>query len=119
MKDALTTDEFEALAEVGRGLRSKRLSPRVTKHSKHLYGLKYITYGRSGFLVITDAGREALFIKSCIDGLRRIARDPMARLDADVINLLGKKGHIAPREEGGFMITTKGQESLESINALD
>ncbi|MDR3413456.1 MAG: hypothetical protein P4L87_21290 [Formivibrio sp.] len=118
MNDALTTDEFEALAEIGRGIKSRKVSPCVAKHAKHLNGLKYITYGRNGRVSITDKGRQALVLKHCIDGLRSLAANPLAKLDADVATFLGKKGHISPREEGGFSITQKGIESLADIDAI-
>lgn len=118
MNDALTTDEFEALAEIGRGIKSRKVSPCVAKHAKHLNGLKYIAYGRNGHIAITDKGRQALVLKRCIDGLRSIASNPLAKLDGEVATFLGKKGHISPREEGGFAITQKGIESLADIEAI-
>ncbi|SFN03979.1 hypothetical protein SAMN05660284_00352 [Formivibrio citricus] len=118
MNDALTTDEFEALAEIGRGIKTKKVSPCVAKHAKHLFGLKYIAYGRNGRVAITDAGRQALFVKACIDGLRDISTDPLAMLHGEVRAFLEKKGHIAPRAEGGFEITQKGMESLADIDNI-
>ena len=118
MNDALTTDEFEALAEIGRGIKSRKVSPCVAKHAKHLNGLKYISYGRNGRVAITDKGVQALALKRCIDGLRSISTNPLAKLDAEVLTFLDKKWHIAPREEGGFSITQKGIESLADIDAI-
>ena len=120
MNDALTTEGFEALEEIARGLKSRKVSPCVAKHSKHLYGLKFIAYGRNGQLTITDAGRDALFLKDCIDALRAITTNPLAKLRSDVVAFLGKKGHITPNtQSGGFDITEKGRESLADIEATD
>jgi hypothetical protein len=118
MNDALTTDEFEALAEIGRGIKTKKVSPCVAKHAKHLFGLKYIAYARNGRVTITDKGRQALFVKFCIDGLRDIAADPLAMLNSEVHAFLEKKGHICPRAEGGFEVTQKGLESLADIDNI-
>lgn len=119
MNDALTTDEFEALAEIGRGIKTKKVSPCVAKHAKHLFGLKCIAYGRNGRVAITDKGRQMLFVKFCIDGLRTVASDPLAMLNGEVRAFLEKKGHIAPRAEGGgFEITQKGLESLADIDNI-
>ena len=119
MTDALTIDEFEALAEIGRGIKTRRVSPCVAKHSKHLFGLKYIMYARNGRVTITDKGRQALFLKGCIDGLRDVATDPLVMLNAEVRTFLEKKGHIRARAEGGgFEITQKGMESLADIDTL-
>ena len=118
MNAGLTDDEFEALLEVSRGIKSKRLSPRVLKHAKHLSGLKYVNYGRNGLLAITDRGTQTLFMKRCIDGLRKITKDPVAVLEADVRTFLLKKSHISSIEGAvGYAITTKGAESLADIDA--
>ncbi len=117
MNDTLTNDELEALVEIGPGPSSKKVTPKVAKHAKHLLGLKLITFVRDGRVAITDAGRQTLFLKNCIDGLRKIAANPTATLNQDVQAFLAKKGHITPRAEGGFSITTKGQESLADIDA--
>lgn len=118
MNNSLNTDELEALAEIGSGTKSKKVSPKVAKHAKHLLGLKLISFVRDGRVTITDTGRQTLFLKYCIDGLRKIAENPMAQLNPDVVGFLAKKGHIAARpEEGGYTITTKGLESLADIDA--
>ncbi|WP_028453661.1 hypothetical protein [Chitinilyticum aquatile] len=115
--EALSTDELEALVEVGRGLRSKRLSPRVFKHAKVLSGLKYAEYARNGILTITEKGRQTLFLKRCIDGLRLLTRDPLGKVDPEALTFLLKKGHVSEREEGGYSVTAKGAESLADIDA--
>ena len=117
MNETLTPDELEALVEIGPGPSSKKVTPKVAKHAKHLLGLKLITFVRDGRVTITDAGRQTLFLKKCIDGLRKIAANPAAVLNPEVMAFLAKKGHIAPRTEGGYSITTKGQESLADIDA--
>ncbi|MEN9658982.1 MAG: hypothetical protein RL571_2447 [Pseudomonadota bacterium] len=118
MNAGLTDDEFEALLEVSRGLKSKRLSPRVLKHAKLFSGLKYVEYNRNGLMVISERGTQTLFMKHCIDGLRKIAKDPVALLDANVRTFLLKKSHISPIEGAvGYVITIKGAESLADIDA--
>ncbi len=117
MNDSLTTDEYDALTQISKGQKNQRPSACVARNTKRLSGLKFIAYAKDGNLALTDKGRQILFVKNCIDGLRAIASDPMARLDADVMTFLGKKGHIAKRAEGGFEISQKGRESLLDIDA--
>jgi hypothetical protein len=118
MNAGLTDDEFEALKEVSRGLKSKRLSPLVLKYAKLLSGLKYVDYGRNGIMKITERGTQTLFMKHCIDGLRKIAANPIALLDANVKEFLLKKSHISSIEGAvGYEITAKGAESLADIDA--
>ncbi len=118
MKDSLTTDEYDALEQISKSTRGARPSACVTRNAKRLSGLKYITYARNGHLTITEKGIQTLFLKSCIDGLRAIAADPLAKLHTDVAVFLGKKGHIVPRTAAdGFDITQKGRESLADIDA--
>jgi hypothetical protein len=52
-----------------------------------------------------------------VQTLRALAADPAAPGEADVQLFLGKKSHIAAREEGGFALTDKGRESLADIDA--
>jgi hypothetical protein len=116
--DRLTKDEFEALAQISRAKKGERVSACVARNAKRLAGLKYIAYGKDGQLVLTEKGQQTLFIKRCIDGLRAVADDPLATLDADVAMFLSKKGHIAPRASAdGFDITQRGRESLADIDA--
>lgn len=118
MNDNLSTDEYDALAQISRALRRERPSACVARNSKRLAGLKYVSYGKDGHLAVTEKGKQALFLKSCIDGLRAVADDPLASLTPEVAGFLGKKAHIAPRSSsGGFDITQKGRESLADIDA--
>jgi len=115
--DRLTKDEFDALLQISRAKRHERPSACVARNAKRLAGLKYITNGREGF-ALTDKGQQTLFVKRCIDGLRAIANDPLAALDADVGTFLNRKGHIAPRSpDAGFDITQRGRESLADIDS--
>lgn len=117
MNDTLSPDELEALVEIGPGASSKKVTPKVAKHAKHLLALKLITFVRGGRVTITDSGRQTLFLKRCIDGLRKIATNPEALLHQEVLTFLAKKGHITTRIEGGYSITVKGQETLADIDA--
>jgi hypothetical protein len=117
MNETLSDDELEALVEIGPGSGSKKVTPKMAKHAKHLLGLKLISFVRDGRVTITDAGRQTLFLKQCIDGLRKIAVNPDASLHHEVLTFLARKGHIAIRPEGGYGITTKGQETLADMDA--
>lgn len=118
MDDSLTIDQFDALAQIGRAKKHERPSACVARNTKTLTGLKYITHGKDGQLALTEKGQQTLFVRRCIDGLRAVAADPLAALDADVATFLNKKGHIAPRASSeGFEITQRGIESLQDIDA--
>jgi hypothetical protein len=117
MKDSLTIDEFDALTQISKAPKNERPSACIARNTKRLSGLKFIAYGKDGSLALTEKGQKILFVKNCIDGLRAIASDPLAKLAPDVITFLGKKGHITSRAEGGFDISQKGRESLADIDA--
>ncbi|MGZ3253848.1 MAG: hypothetical protein ACXU7D_06030 [Burkholderiaceae bacterium] len=117
MKDSLTIDEFDALTQISKAPKNERPSACIARNTKRLSGLKFIAYGKDGSLALTEKGQQILFVKNCIDGLRAVASDPLARLDADVVTFLSKKGHITSREAGGFDISQKGRESLADIDA--
>lgn len=118
MDDALTNDECDALRQIAAGLRGTRPSACVARNTKRLAGLKYISYAKDGSLALTEKGTQNLFIRSCIDGLRAIASDPLAPLASDVKTFLGKKGHVVARgEAGGFELTPRGRESLADIDS--
>ena len=118
MNDQLTADEFDAMAQIKQGLKYGRPSACVARNSKRLNGLKYIHHAKDGRLALTDKGTQTLFVKSCIDGLRAVADDPLVTLTTDVATFLGKKGHIAPCASGaGFELTQRGRESLIDIDA--
>ncbi|MET0858417.1 MAG: hypothetical protein ABWY27_16835 [Telluria sp.] len=117
--EKLTTDEYDALGHVERGPVPDKVNACVGRNVKRLSGLKMLQYGRDGRVSLTDKGQQVLFVRRCISGLRAVAADPAAKLDADVAGFLGKKSHIVVREEGGFDITDKGRESLADIEAQD
>lgn len=118
MNDSLTLDQFEALLQISRAKKHERESACVARNVKTLTGLKYIKYEKDGQHKLTEKGQQILFVKRCIDGLRTVAADPLAPLDADVATFLSKKGHIAPNAAStGFDITQRGRESLADIDA--
>lgn len=118
MDDKLTLDEFEALAQIRRLKKQERPSACVARNAKRLAGLKYITSGRDGAFALTEKGQQTLFIKRCIDGLRAVADDPSAKLDADVSIFLSKKGLVAPAASStGVEITPRGREMLADIDS--
>lgn len=117
MGDDLTTDQFDALAQIAEGV-SGRPSACVARNAKQLIGLKYATHSKDGRFILTDKGRQTLFVKSCIDGLRAVSLDSSSPLKSDVVTFLGKKGHIVAQSAGsGFDITSKGKECLADIDA--
>lgn len=117
--EKLTTDEYDALEEVARGIKAERVSARVARNAKRLSGLKLLSYSKDGRLSITDKAQQLLFVRRCINGLRAIADDPLSKLDTDVAYFLGKKSHIVARESGeGYDISDKGRESLADIGNL-
>ena len=113
--EKLTTDEYDALGFIARGASHDRVNACVGRNAKRLAGLKLIQYGRDGKLAMSDKGRELLFLRRCIDGLRALNDDPATILDADVALFLGKKSHIAPVDGGGYAITDTGRTSLADI----
>ncbi|HJW56290.1 MAG TPA: hypothetical protein VJ577_13530 [Burkholderiaceae bacterium] len=118
VNDSLTRDQFDALAQISRAKRHERVSACVARNTKTLAGLKYIKYEKNNQLALTEKGQQTLFVKRCIDGLRAVANDALATLDADVATFLSKKGHITPRlSPEGFDITQRGRESLADIDS--
>ena len=117
MNNRLTKDEFNALGEVSKMPRFARASACVARNTKRLTGLKYLAYGKDGSLTLTEKGQQTLFVQRCIDGLRAVSSDPLAKLDADVVTFLAKKGYItAEAVAGGFDITPRGRECLADID---
>lgn len=114
----LTTDEYHALDHIRRGARHDRVNACIGRNAKRLAGLKLIQHGRDGAVALTDKGQQMLLVRRCIEGLRALMEDPAAALDAEVIQFLGRKSHIAARAEGGFAVTDRGKESLADIAAL-
>ncbi|HEV2608947.1 MAG TPA: hypothetical protein VGU61_01670 [Noviherbaspirillum sp.] len=118
MNDKLTLDEFDALAEIGAGQKKGKPSARVSRNAKRLSGLKYAEYRKDGTLELTEKGKQTLFIKRCIDGLRALSIDPHAQIDAGVVTFLSKKGHIKSRPaDDGYDVTQRGLETLADIDA--
>jgi hypothetical protein len=117
--EKLTTDEYDALGHIERGAAHDKVNACVGRNAKRLSGLKMLQYGRDGRLALTEKGQQVLFLRRCISGLRAVAADPAAVLDADVALFLGKKSHIVAREGGGYEVTDKGRESLADIAAQD
>jgi hypothetical protein len=115
--EKLTQDEFDALEQIGRGIKTERPSACVGRNLKRLSGLKLVSYSKDGRLSLTDKAQQTMFVKRCITGLRAVAQDPATRLESDVAYFLGKKSHITEREEGGgYEITAKGRESLSDMD---
>ena len=117
MDNGLTTDEYDALGQIAKGQKAARPSACVARNAKRLSGLKLAAYGKDGSLSLTEKGQQTLFIKNCIDGLRAVASDPRAPLDATVVTFLRKKGHIDVEAGGGFALTGRGRETLADIDA--
>ena len=117
MDDKLTIDEFDALGQIGNGLKEGRPGACVARNVKRLAGLKYVAYRNNGKLELTEKGRQTIFIKRCIEGLRAIAANPLTPLEADVAIFLNKKAHIvANPSNGGYDITQRGRETLTDID---
>jgi hypothetical protein len=117
MNQTLTTDEYDALEQIRGGARTDRANACVGRNAKKLSGLKLIQYGRDGRVAMTDKGNEVLFVRRCLAGLRALAANREARLDADVIAFLNRKSHISAHPEGGFALTPKGRESLADFDS--
>lgn len=116
--EKLTQDEYDALAEVARGIKGDRVSACVGRNTKRLAGIKLFSIAKNGRVSLTDKGQQALFLRRCIVGLRAVAADPASKLDTDVATFLGKKAHILARaEDAGYDITDKGRESLADIDS--
>lgn len=114
----LTTDEYDALEHIRRGARTDRFNACVGRNAKKLAGIKLITWNRrDGRVALTADGEQLLFLRRSIDTLRALERDPLAPVEPDVAQFLGRKSHIVARTEGGFVLTDKGRESLADIAA--
>jgi hypothetical protein len=101
MKDLkLTGDEYDALDFIRRGARDDRVNACVGRNAKRLNGLKLIQYEKNGSVTLTKQGVEMLFLRRCIEALRRLDADPLAPLDGDVVQ---------------FLPTARGRESLADI----
>lgn len=117
--EKLTTDEYNALEFIRRGARNDRVNACVGRNAKRLAGLKMISYARDGRLDLTEKGQQVLFLRSCVEALTALSQDPQAAVAGDVAQFLIRKSHIAPRDDGGFEVTPRGQESLADILAQE
>lgn len=116
MNHRLTKDEFDALGQVSKNPRAS--SACVARNTKRLAGLKYLAYGRDGSLTLTEKGQQTLYVQNCVDGLRAVAADPLAKLAPDIVTFLAKKGYIdAAALPARCQITPRGQECLADIDA--
>ena len=116
MTHRLTRDEFDALEQVKKMPKTAKPSACIARNAKHLVGIKYLASRKDGSYALTEKGTEALFIRSCIAGLRALATDADTKLDVAVETFLGRKGHIAASAASGrFEITQKGRECLTDI----
>ena len=113
--EQLTTDEYDALELVRRGVKRDTAGACVGRNAKRLSGLKMLEYTRDGRIVLTEKGQQVLFLRRCVKSLVALADDPQAALDADVVRFLSLKSHIAPLESGGHVLTEKGRETLDDI----
>jgi hypothetical protein len=120
MNYQITKDEYDALEQITKLERNARPSACIARNSKHLIGIKLIAHRRDGGFELTENGRQTLFIKQCIDGLRAIAGDAAAELSKPVALFLGKKGHIeTDAETGKNRISQRGLECLADIDATN
>lgn len=117
--EKLTGDEYDALEWIRRGARNDRVNACVGRNAKRLSGLKLVQYARNGGLALTEKGEELLFLRRCVEALRALDADPATALDADVVQFLSRKSHIAARAEGGYELTPRGRESLADISSQE
>ncbi len=113
--EQLTTDEYDALELVRRGVKRDTAGACVGRNAKKLSGLKMMEATRDGRIVLTEKGQQVLFLRRCVQALGALASDPQAQLDNDVARFLSLKSHIAPLEGGGHLLTEKGRETLDDI----
>ena len=60
-----------------------------------------MAHRRDGGFELTELGRQTLFIKQCIDGLRALANGESGVSKPVPATFLGKKGHIEIDEASG------------------
>ena len=113
--EQLTTDEYDALELVRRGVKRDNPGACVGRNLKKLSGLKLMQTMRDGRLVLTEKGQQLLFLRRCVQTMKALANDPMAAVDADVGRFLSIKSHIAAQDDGGHALTDKGRASLDDI----
>ncbi|MEW6024251.1 MAG: hypothetical protein AB1807_19170 [Pseudomonadota bacterium] len=117
--EKLSTDEYNALGLIRGGVANDRVNACVGRNAKRLAGLKMVAYARNGRLDLTEKGQQVLFLRGCVEALKALTQDTSAPVAPDVAQFLMRKSHIAAREEGGFEVTAKGQESLADILAQE
>ncbi|MCH8622490.1 hypothetical protein [Undibacterium sp. TS12] len=118
MNQKLSIDEYDALEQLSKLPRNTKPGACISRNAKRLCGIKLMAWRKDGTLELTDAGRQTLFIKQCIDGLRAIANDPNTTLPGPVATFLGKKAHIEiSADTGKQVITQRGRECLADIDA--
>lgn len=113
--EQLTTDEYDALELVRRGVKRDSPGACVGRNAKRLSGLKMMEFTRDGRIALTEKGQTVLFLRRCVQALTALAADPAAAIDNDVARFLSAKSHIAPIEGGGHALTERGRESLADI----
>mgnify|MGYP001563548196 CR=1 FL=1 len=118
MNQQLSIDEYDALEQITKLAKAARPSACIARNSKRLIGIKLVAHRRDGGFELTETGRQILFIKQCIEGLRAKAIDEEAVLAKPVIAFLAKKGHITidPVTEQ-TRISARGRECLADIDA--
>ena len=116
MISGLSRDEMDALVQVSKMSKGSKPSACIGRNAKKLVGIKLLVPRRDGTYALTDKGSEALFVNRCIRGLQALADDPTTRLDTDVAQFLGRKGHIAETSAGQHAVTAKGRDCLEDIS---
>ncbi|MFC0351506.1 hypothetical protein [Undibacterium danionis] len=118
MNQNLSIDEYDALEQITKLPKGARPSACIARNSKRLVGIKLIAHRRDGSFELTETGRQVLFIKQCIEGLRAIAVNPDVVLSGPVATFLGKKAHIeVDPTSGKHIITERGRECLADIEA--
>ncbi|WP_313174764.1 hypothetical protein [Massilia sp.] len=117
--EKLSTDEYNALGLIRGGVANDRVNACIGRNAKRLAGLKMVAYARNGRLDLTEKGQQVLFLRGCVEALKALTQDAAAPVAPDVAQFLMRKSHIAAREEGGFEVTAKGQESLADILAQE
>ncbi|MFZ6653620.1 hypothetical protein [Undibacterium sp. TJN19] len=118
MSHKLSIDEYDALEQLSKLPRAAKPNACISRNAKRLTGIKLMAHRKDGGLELTDTGRQTLFIKQCIDGLRAIANDPETVLPGPVATFLGKKGHVeAVPDTDKLVISQRGRECLADIDA--
>ncbi|MEB0139392.1 MULTISPECIES: hypothetical protein [unclassified Undibacterium] len=118
MNHKLSIDEYNALELISKLPKNVKPNACIGRNTKRLSGIKLVAYRKDGSLELTETGRQVLFIKQCIDGLRAIAADGNAPLMETVATFLSKKGHIETDEVSAERrISARGIECLADIDA--